>query len=79
MGGDGGNTEADSTHPGYDEKMNAMKINYIELEKNPPKQVKPVKRVKWFKHYIGGINLLTLTLKGRGSPALISVLTIMPI
>ena len=48
MGGDGGNTEADSTHPGYDEKMNAMKINYIELEKNPPKQVKPVKRVIYY-------------------------------
>jgi hypothetical protein len=48
LNGDGSNTEADSTHPGFDERMNAMKINYIELEKNPPKQVKSVKRVMYY-------------------------------
>ena len=34
--GDGSITEAESTHPGYEERLAAMRAHYDAIEKNPP-------------------------------------------
>jgi hypothetical protein len=39
--GDGGTTEPDSTHPGYDERIKELAAFYDKLEKEPPAKVSP--------------------------------------
>lgn len=55
--GDGSVTEPDSSHPGFDERIAAMKAHYDALAKHPPK-AQPSTRAS--SSYDRSENLLTL-------------------
>lgn len=55
--GDGSATEEDSTHPGYEERLSAMRVYYDSLERHPPKP-QPSSTVQFL--YNSADNLLTL-------------------
>ena len=56
--GDGSATEAESTHPGYEERLAAMRSHDAAIEKKPP-AAEPSTRVST--SYNRADNLLTLT------------------
>ena len=56
--GDGSATEPDSTHPGYEERLKAMRLHYDALAKKPPKP-EPSTRGRF--HYNAADNLLTFS------------------
>ncbi len=56
--GDGSITEPDSSHPGYEERLAAMRAHYDRLEQDPPKP-QPNTRASY--RYDRADNLLTLT------------------
>jgi len=41
--GDGSATEPESTHPGYEERVKAMRLHYDALEKKPPQAQRPTR------------------------------------
>jgi len=60
--GDGSITEPDSTHPGYEERLAAMRAHYDAMEKQPP-AAEPSTRIST--SYSRTDNLLTLTPQPR--------------
>lgn len=60
--GDGSRTEPDSTHPGYEERLAAMRAHYDALEKQPPT---PQRSTAISTSYSRSDNLLTLTPQAR--------------
>jgi len=56
--GDGSATEPDSTHPGYEERLKAMRLHYDALAKKPPRP-QPSTRGRF--HYDAADNLLTFS------------------
>jgi hypothetical protein len=60
--GDGSSTEPDSTHPGYEDRLAAMRAHYDVLEKTPPAQ-ELSNRIRT--SYSRSDNLLTLTPQPR--------------
>lgn len=60
--GDGSITEPDSTHPGYEERLAAMRSHYDAMEKKPPA---PESSTRISTSYSRSDNLLTLTPQPR--------------
>jgi hypothetical protein len=60
--GDASNTEPDSTHPGYEERLAAMRAHYDAIEKQPPS---PEASTRVSFSYSRSDNLLTLTPQPR--------------
>ena len=56
--GDGSITEPESTHPGYEERLAAMRAHYDAIEKKPPA---PESSTRISTSYSRSDNLLTLT------------------
>jgi hypothetical protein len=60
--GDASITEPDSTHPGYEERLAAMRAHYADIEKQPPS---PEASTRVSFSYSRSDNLLTLTPQPR--------------
>lgn len=60
--GDGSTTQPDSTHPGYEERLAAMRTHYERLEKHPPR---PLPGSGGSSRYDPDDNLLTFTPQRR--------------
>lgn len=60
--GDGSSTEPHSTHPGYEDRLAAMRVHYDVLEKKPPA---PQTSTRISTSYSRSDNLLTLTPQPR--------------
>jgi hypothetical protein len=56
--GDGSATEPDSTHPGYEERLKAMRLHYDALQKKP---LKPQRSTPGSFRYDVADNLLTFS------------------
>lgn len=56
--GDGSATEAESTHPGYEERIAALTAHYEALEKRPPQALA---KTRFSLHYERSDNLLTFS------------------
>jgi Zn-dependent protease with chaperone function len=60
--GDGSSTEPDSTHPGYEDRLAAMRAHYDAMEKKPPA---PETSTRISTSYSRSDNLLTITPRPR--------------